>query len=135
MLAWATEQLDYLPSRIFFWVIAAVFAYGGAIHASNIAGLSGYQWSASPPAWQLFDVVFLILNAVVVAGVLAKSGWGVLAFIAAASLQVILYQFFPSAFVTSPEQAETVRRLLYFALGLLVIFAVLVMLRGRRAAS
>lgn len=131
MVAWGTRQLDYLPTRIFFWIVAALFAYGGIVHVANILSLSGYAWSESPPAWQIFDIVFLALDVAVVAGVLARSGVAVIAFIAAAVLQVLVYQFFPEAFAASPEQFEIVNRLMIFALALLVIFAVLVVLGGR----
>lgn len=133
MLAWANDQLDYLPIRIFFFVVAALFAFDGVVHVSNILSLSGYPWEASPLSWRIFDVVYAVLDAIVVAGVIARSGWGVLGFLASTTLQVLLYQFIPSAFAVSPEQEEIVRRLLYVALGLLVIFAALVLLRGRRA--
>ena len=128
MVAWGARQLDYLPTRIFFWIVAALYAFGGIVHVQNILGLSGYAWSDSPPAWQIFDIVFLVLNAAVVIGVLARRGWGVIAFVAAAGLQVVMYQFFPEAFALGPEQFEIVARLRTFALGLLVIFGLLVLL-------
>lgn len=128
MVAWGARQLDYLPIRIFLWIVAALFAFGGTVHVQNILSLSGYAWSESPPAWQIFDIVFLALDLAVVIGVLARRGWGVIAFIAAAGLQVAIYQFFPEAFAASPEQFEIVARLRTFALGLLAIFGLLVVL-------
>jgi F0F1-type ATP synthase membrane subunit c/vacuolar-type H+-ATPase subunit K len=131
VIAWMTSLFDFLPLRIFFWAVAVLFGFGGLVRGANMLSLSGYQWSAAPALWRILDVVFLVLNAVVVIGVVAQSGWAVAAFLLAAILQIVLYRVFPGQFSTTPEQIKAIRSLLFLALALIDAFVVLALIRAR----
>ena len=132
MIAWASALFGFRPLRVFFWLVAALFAFGGAVHAANMLSLSGFDWSSSPVLWRALDVVFLVLNATVVLGVIFRSGRAVIAFLLAAGLQVALYGGpLAAQFGTTPENAAAVRNLLYLSLALLGLFVGLVLLRTR----
>jgi hypothetical protein len=51
------------------WVVALFYLYGAAVHVFNILGLSGFDWRAAPLKWQALDVVYLVIDLVVAAGV------------------------------------------------------------------
>ena len=54
-------------------------------------GLTGFDWLSAPLKWQTLDVVYLILDLLVVVGLF--SGWkiGFVAFYIAAVSQILLY--------------------------------------------
>lgn len=122
MVRWAAELFTFLPLKIFFWVIAAIYAVGAIVHIRNILGLSGYAWQTSPMLWRVFDIAFLVLNLAVIAGVLGGKGWAVIAFLAATALQLVLYTMFPSHFAETSEQAAALRGLVFTHLALLAVF-------------
>ena len=100
-------------ARLILWVIAAFYAYGAFVHVLNIAGLSGFDWLRAPLKWQILDLVYLVLNVVVVLGFLLAWRAGFVAFFAAALSQILLYTVFrswiidvPKEFEPSPEQVE-----------------------------
>ena len=78
----------------------------------NIAGLSGYAWLDAPLKWQVLDIVYLALNATVVAGLPQKRIVSGIAFVVAALSQILLYTVLrdwildvPSEFAVSADQA------------------------------
>ncbi len=44
------------------------------MHIANIAGFNGFDWLSAPLKWQLLDVVYLVLDIAVVAGVVFHTG-------------------------------------------------------------
>lgn len=118
------------------WVVAAFYAYGTLVHVLNMAGLSGFDWAAVPLKWQVLDVVYLILDVVVVAGFVR--GWraGSVAFFAAATSQIVLYTAFrawildvPEAFARTPEEIAYLDALVVFHLVTLVLVTLALWLR------
>ena len=41
------------------YAIAACYAYGAAVHVTNMVGLSGFDWLEAPLKWQVLDVACL----------------------------------------------------------------------------
>lgn len=110
-----------LAATIIIWIIAIFYLYGAAVHVFNILGLSGFDWRGAPLKWQVLDVVYLIIDLVVVAGLLL--GWkiGYIAFFVAAISQIILYTAFrewiidvPPEFSVSEEQRDYLTYLVVF---------------------
>lgn len=131
MNSWAADLFDYWPLRIFFRVLAVLFAFGAAVHAANIMGFGGFRWEAAPVSWRVFDIVFLFLDMAVVIGVLLRKGWAVASFLIACGLQIVLYGIFPAEFAATAEQATAVQYLVYLNFALIGIFGGLVLLRER----
>lgn len=78
-------------AKTILWVIAAFYAYGALVHVLNIFGLTGFQWVDAPLKWQILDVVYLVVDVVVVIGLLAGSRIGYSALFVAAISQIVLY--------------------------------------------
>jgi hypothetical protein len=123
----------------FLRAIAAIFALGAAVHALNIAGLTGFDWSSAPAKWQALDVVYLVVDAIVVAGVIARRAIGWMAFVAASASQVALYTAFrpwlmdiPADFTLTPGHTGYMDMLVTFHAGALALFAGLVVWTGKR---
>ena len=71
--------------------VALFYAYGAAVHAMNIAGLAGFDWSTAPLKWQVLDVVYLILDLIVAVGFWRPGPVSATAFYIAAISQMALY--------------------------------------------
>jgi hypothetical protein len=103
------SRLRILPSVI-FWIVPAFYAYGALVHILNIASMTGFSWPDAPLKWQILDIVYLVLDVVVVFGLIRGSWIGVGAFFLAATSQIMLYTVFrdwvldvPAALQRSPE--------------------------------
>ena len=59
-----------LAASIIIWVVAAFYLYGAGVHVLNMLGHSGFDWTAAPLKWQVLDVAYLVLDAVVVVGLI-----------------------------------------------------------------
>lgn len=125
----------------FLRAIAVVFALGVAVHALDIAGQTGFDWSAAPAKWRALDVVYLVVDLIVVAGILAKRAIGWMAFIAATASQIVLYTALrgwlldvPPEFALTPRHAGFMDMLVMFHAGALALFAGLVVWSGKRPA-
>ena len=118
--------------RLTSYGIAAAYAYGAYDHVANMASLSGFDWPFAPLKWQGLDIVYLVLDLVVVAGViLARRVW-IIAFGIAATSQIVLYTVLrswvldvPAAFVVSPESENYLTGLVAFHLVSLTIVGAL----------
>ena len=126
MLDFLKSLYDPWPLRIFLWVIAAIYAMGATVHVKNMLGLSGQPWMEMPVSWRVFDIVFLVLNLIVLVGVLLRSPWGIIAFLTALALQLVLYIGMPGTFSTNEEERAALRGLVQFHLVTLALFAGLV---------
>lgn len=110
-----------MVARLILWVVAAFYAYGAIVHVLNIMSLSGFDWTRAPLKWQILDVVYLLLNVVVVIGFVAGLRIGYLAFFIAAGSQILLYTVFrawivdvPEEFMRSPEDISHLNGLVMF---------------------
>lgn len=115
-------------TSIVTWLVALFYAYGTVVHILNMLSLTGFDWRAAPLKWQTLDVVYLILDAIVVIGVFL--GWkvGYAAFYLAAVSQVFLYTVFrdwiinvPSEFAVTSEQRSYLTTLVIFHCVTLVL--------------
>lgn len=108
------------------WVLRAIsvfYLYGAIVHAANLAGLSQPAEVAEVPAhWVAGDVVYLVLDLAVVAGVWTRRRWGVAAFLVAALSQVALYTLVPGAFALTAEHRAALRWLVGFHAVCLAVY-------------
>lgn len=116
------------------YALAILYFYGAAVHVANIVGLGGFVWAEAPLRWQILDVIYLVLDLTVVAGLLFRIRIGIAAFVIAALSQIILYTMFrdwvldvPTAFAPSQEEQTYLSQLVAFHIVslALVMFAVL----------
>ena len=66
--------------RLTSYGIAAAYAYGAYVHVANMASLTGFDWPYAPLKWQVLDIVYLVLDLVVVAGVILDRRFWIIAF-------------------------------------------------------
>lgn len=57
-----------LTASIIIWVVALFYAYGAIVHVLNMLSLSGFDWRSAPVKWPTLDIVYLILDLIVVVG-------------------------------------------------------------------
>lgn len=117
-------------------LLIGFYAYGAAVHVANMASLTGFDWSAAPLKWQVLDIVYLVLDVIVVVGLAFAPRAGVTAFIIAAASQISLYTIFhdwvldvPDAFAPSEGQRAYLNTLVGFHIISLVL--VLASVTGR----
>ena len=110
-----------LASTIIIWIVALFYLYGAFVHVANMLGLSGFDWRSAPFKWQALDVVYLVIDLLVVVGLIMgwKLGYG--AFYLAAASQIVLYTFFrdwitdvPPEFAVSEDQKGYLTSLVLF---------------------
>lgn len=127
-----------LAASIIIWIVALFYLYGAAVHVFNILGLSGFDWKAAPLKWQVLDIVYLVIDLLVVAGLILSWKAGFIAFYVAAISQIILYTVFrewvidvPPEFSVSEEQRGYLTSLVVFhcVTFILVTFALLIRTR------
>ena len=110
-----------LAASVVIWIIALFYLYGAAIHVSNILGYSGFDWRSAPLKWQVLDIVYLLIDLLVVTGLFLSWKIGFAAFYLAAVSQIILYTVFrewiidvPAEFSVSDEQRGYLTSLVLF---------------------
>ena len=110
-----------LVATFIIWIIAIFYLYGAAVHVFNILGLSGFDWREAPLKWQVLDVVYLIIDLIVVVGLILSWKIGFIAFYVAAISQIILYTVFrewiidvPPEYSVSDEQRDYLTSLVIF---------------------
>ena len=122
----ATNELQ-LTAKTILWIVALFYAYGALVHVMNILGMTGFDWLAAPKKWQVLDVVYLILDAVVAAGFFLQWKLSYLCFYVAALTQIVLYTAFKSWILDVPEEfAVSLEQAAY--LDTLVVFHVVTLL-------
>lgn len=127
-----------LTASIVIWLVAAFYFYGAAVHVFNILSLSGFDWRAAPAKWQVLDVCYLILDAIVVIGLVLSWKLGFVAFYLAAISQIILYTVFrnwivdvPAEFAVSEEQRGYLTGLVIFHCVTIVLVSAALWVRTR----
>ena len=130
------SALDRIATGI-LWVIALFYGYGALVHVANILGLSGFDWSSAPRKWQLLDVVYLVLDLIVVIGFFAKWKPSYVVFYLTATSQIVLYNVLrawlldvPADFAVDPEGESDLNDLIAFHAVALVLVTVALRLRG-----
>ena len=103
------------------WIVALFYAYGAIVHVMNMLSLTGFDWRSAPVKWQALDVVYLVIDVVVVAGLLLSWKVGYVAFDLAALSQIVLYTALrswiidvPAEFAVSDEQQSYLTGLVVF---------------------
>ena len=89
--------------------------------------------AAAPPGreqfYQVLDLIYLLLNAAMVPGLLLGRGWGVALLLVTAATQIAIYTIFLDFFAVTPEQRMPLLGLVIFHLA---AAALLGLLRWRR---
>ena len=111
-----------------FWIVALFYGYGALVHVSNILGMGGFDWIDAPTKWQVLDVAYLILDAIVFIGFFVRANVSIVAFYVAALSQIVLYTVLrpwiidvPDAFRITPEQNQYLTLLVIFHVVTLVL--------------
>ncbi len=96
------EQLSRENERFslldtFLWFASFIFVWGAMVHLSHL-----FSWQkdfrAFSGAWQYGTVFLLILDISAAVGLLLRKWWGVAAFLAVSSVQLIAYFFYSDVF-------------------------------------
>ena len=93
-----------LAASVTIWIVALFYAYGAVVHVQNMLSLSGFDWQSAPLKWQALDVIYLILDVIVVVGLLLNWRIGYAAFYIAAVSQIVLYTVLRSWIVDVPPE-------------------------------
>jgi hypothetical protein len=124
-------------------VVSVFYAYGAAVHVANMLGWTGFDWRHAPLKWQALDVVYLVLDVIVAAGLWRAARSAVVAFFVAAVSQIALYTVgrswildVPANFAPAPDQIGYLDGLVAFHFVTLFAVSGALWLRGanRRAA-
>ena len=120
-----------LAASVVIWIVALFYAYGAIVHVMNMLSLTGFDWRSAPAKWQALDIVYLVIDIVVVAGLMLSWKVGYLAFYLAALSQIILYTALrswiidvPTEFSVSDEQRSYLTGLVVFHLVTLVLVTI-----------
>lgn len=126
--------------RMTLWAVAVCYGYGAVVHVLNIAGLSGFDWPTAPLKWQVLDIVYLILDMIVLVGFIRDWRPAYAAFVIAALSQIVLYTVLrdwildvPEAFARSPADHVYLDWLVGFHVATLVLVAAILWARRRVA--
>ena len=107
-------------------LVALILLYGATVHVSNMAGLTGTPWLATPLLWRCMDVALLAFDLVAAVSLWRGFSWSVgLVFGGITLLQFLPYTLLRSHFVLKPEDAQTLNGLLGSEALLLAIFSIL----------
>lgn len=93
-----------LAASIILWIVALFYSYGALVHVMNMLSMTGFDWSSAPLKWQVLDIVYLVIDVVVVAGFLLRWKAGAIAFYLAASSQIVLYTVLRSWIIDVPAE-------------------------------
>ena len=107
-------------------IIAVILGYGAIVHTSNIFGLSGTAWLATPLLWRVMDVLLLIFNIITAVALWRGLTWSIwLLFGGMIVLQILPYTVWRSQFVLKPGDGEVLNGLLGTEILLLSILCLL----------
>ena len=126
-----------LAASITIWIVALFYAYGAVVHVLNMLSLSGFDWQSAPVKWQALDIMYLVLDVIVVAGLLLSWKAGYAAFYLAAVSPIILYTAFrgwitdvPPEFAVTDEQRSYLTGLVVFHCVTIVLVTVALKIRS-----
>jgi hypothetical protein len=95
--------------NIFLRILATIYAFACLRHAANILGFGELPWLQAPLAWQLSDIAYLVLDGIAAVGLALLRPWGIVAFLIAASSEILLFTLVPHWFVLRPEHETLLR--------------------------
>ena len=111
-------------------IIAVILGYGATVHISNILGLTGTAWLATPLLWRIMDVLLLIFNIITAVALWRGLTWSIwLLFSGITLLQILPYTVWRSQFVLKAEDGEILNGLLGTEILLLSILCLLLWLK------
>ncbi len=111
-------------------IVAVILGYGATVHISNIFGLTGTAWLATPLLWRVMDVLLLIFNIITAVALWRGLTWSIwLLFGGITLLQILPYTVWRSQFVLKPEDGEILNGLLGTEILLLSILCLLLWLK------
>ena len=126
-----------LAASVIIWIVALFYAYGAVVHVLNMLSLSGFDWQSAPVKWKALDIVYLILDVIVVAGLLLSWKAGFVAFYLAAISQIILYTVLrswimdvPPEFAITDEQRSYLTGLVAFHCVTLILVTIALRIRS-----
>ena len=126
-----------LAATITIWLVALFYAYGAVVHVLNMFSMSGFDWQSAPLKWQALDIVYLVLDVVVVAGLIWSWKVGYAAFYLAAVSQIVLYTVFrgwitdvPPEFAVTDEQHSYLTGLVIFHCVTIVLITAALKIRS-----
>jgi hypothetical protein len=83
------------------------------VHIGNMLGWAGRPWGETPLLWRVMDVVLLVVNVAVAAGLWMRAAWAVVAFLLGILLlQILPYTLFRQHFIESPDHAIALNALI-----------------------
>jgi len=111
-------------------ILAVFYLYGALVHLADLLSLGhrlgqthGLAFPEMSLPWQIGTVGFAAVDLVAAAGLWLRAWWGVMAFLAAAVAQIVMYTFFAATFGNHPG-------LVGFHLATIAIYGVL-LIRAR----
>ena len=107
-------------------ILAVFYLYGALVHLADLLSLGQTHGLAFPEMslpWQIGTVGFAAVDLVAAAGLWLRAWWGVMAFLAAAVAQIVMYTFYSATFGNH-------RGLVGFHLATIAIYGVL-LIRAR----
>ena len=126
-MSWIAEAFQRNWFYVGALVIGVIYGLGGVEHLGNILGFGEMEWSEAPLSRKLGDLGWGALDVLAVVGIALKWPAGLVALIAAAATQVIVYALLPDAFALTDAHRATLRGLVWFnAVVLIVVVAALV---------
>jgi Family of unknown function (DUF6163) len=111
-------------------ILAVFYLYGALVHLADLLSLGhhlgqthGLAFPEMSLPWQIGTVGFTAVDLVAAAGLWLRAWWGVMAFLAAAVAQIVMYTFYSATFGNH-------RGLVGFHLATIAIYGVL-LIRAR----
>ena len=125
-----TSALQQPWTTIYTKIIAIILIYGATVHISNILGLTGTSWLATPLLWRSMDILLLIFDLITAVALWRGLVWSIwLLFSGILLLQILPYTLWRSHFVLKPEDGQILNGLLGTEILLLSILLLLLWLR------
>ena len=117
-------------TAVYLKVIAIALLYGATVHVSNIFGLTGTPWLATPLLWRSLDMMLLILDIVTAIALWRGMAWSIwLLFGGILLLQILPYTLLRSHFILKPEDAQVLNSLLGTEILLLSVLILLLVFK------
>jgi len=108
--------------NIFLRILATIYAFAALRHIANILGFGELPWAEAPLSWQVTDIAYAILDTIAAIGLFMQRRWGVVAFVAAAVSEIVLFTFVPHWFVLRPAHLIMLRGFVAYHLIALAIW-------------
>ena len=114
------SDMKRTTSKIVLWAIALFYLYGATVHVLNMLSLMDFDWPSAPLKWQVLDVVYLVIDLIVVVALPRRWRTGIVAFFLAATSQIVLYTVLRSWITDVPEPFAVSAEQMSYLTGLVV---------------